>query len=126
MVWREFNSRLSGGGLGALSGRFTRAPWRLTCVRFREQGRVRSYALFLDGNKIVHDRFAVQTDSCDLQTYTPSSGSGTVRPTKYFFPAGPSLDADTISRLCRRHRSPIPDLGAAESMTFSIRPGVAS
>jgi hypothetical protein len=43
----------------------------LTCVRFREQGRVRSYALFLDGNKIIDDRFAVQTDSYDLQTYYP-------------------------------------------------------
>ena len=43
----------------------------LTCVRFRDQGRVRSYALFLDGNKIVDDRFAVQTDSRDLQTYYP-------------------------------------------------------
>ena len=43
----------------------------LTCVRFRDQGRVRSYALFLDRNKIVDDRFAVQTDSCDLQAYYP-------------------------------------------------------
>jgi hypothetical protein len=43
----------------------------LTCVRFRDQGRVRSYALFLDGNKIIDDRFAVQTDSCDVQTYYP-------------------------------------------------------
>ena len=43
----------------------------LTCVRFRDQGRVRSYAPFLDGNKIVDDRFAVQTDSCDLQAYYP-------------------------------------------------------
>ena len=43
----------------------------LTCVRFRDQGRVRSYALFIDGNKIVDDRFAVQTDDCDLQAYYP-------------------------------------------------------
>jgi hypothetical protein len=62
----------------------------LICVRFREsakpgpeqiglennlnyspQDRVHSYALFLDGDKIVDDRFAVQTDSCDLQTYYP-------------------------------------------------------
>jgi hypothetical protein len=43
----------------------------LTCVRFRDQGRVRSYALFLDGNRIVDDRFAVQTDNCDLQAYYP-------------------------------------------------------
>ena len=43
----------------------------LTCVRFRDQGRVRSYALFLDGNRIVDDRFAILTDSCDLQAYYP-------------------------------------------------------
>ena len=62
----------------------------LTCVRFHEstepgpeqigvensadyrpQDRIHSYALFLDGGKIVNGRFAVQTDSCDLQTYYP-------------------------------------------------------
>ena len=43
----------------------------LTCVRFRDQGRLRSYALFLDGNKIVDDRIAVQTDGCHVQTYSP-------------------------------------------------------
>jgi hypothetical protein len=62
----------------------------LTCVRFHEsaesgpeqiggenspnyrpQDRIHSYALFLDGDKIVDGRFAVQTDSCDLQTYYP-------------------------------------------------------
>ena len=31
------------------------------------------------------------------------------RPTNYFFPAGAPLDTDTINRLCRRPRSPIPD-----------------
>jgi hypothetical protein len=34
----------------------------LTCVRFRDQDREYSYALFLDGNRIVDDRFAVQID----------------------------------------------------------------
>jgi hypothetical protein len=43
----------------------------LTCVRFCDQGRVRNYALFLDGNRVVEDRIAVQTDDCDLQTYYP-------------------------------------------------------
>ncbi len=43
----------------------------LTCVRFRDQGRVRNYALFLDGNSIVDDRFAVLADDCDLQAYYP-------------------------------------------------------
>jgi hypothetical protein len=31
-------------------------------VRFRDQDREYSYALFLDGNRIVDDRFAVQID----------------------------------------------------------------
>ena len=40
--------------------------------RFHDKGRVRNYALFLDGNRtIVDDRFAVRTDDCDLQTYYP-------------------------------------------------------
>lgn len=43
----------------------------LTCVRFHDKGLVRSYALFIDGNKVVDGRFAVQTDNCDLQTYYP-------------------------------------------------------
>jgi hypothetical protein len=43
----------------------------LTCVRFRDQGHVRSYSIFMDGNKIVDDHFSVQTDSCDSQAYYP-------------------------------------------------------
>jgi hypothetical protein len=49
-----------------------KGPAWLTCVRFHDKGRVRNYALFLDGNRtIVDDRFAVRTDDCDLQTYYP-------------------------------------------------------
>jgi hypothetical protein len=43
----------------------------LTCVRFRDQGHVRNYAVFMDGNKIVDDHFSVQTDNCDSQAYYP-------------------------------------------------------
>jgi hypothetical protein len=43
----------------------------LTCVRFRDQGHVRSYSVFMDGIKIVDDRFSVQTDNCDSQAYYP-------------------------------------------------------
>jgi hypothetical protein len=42
----------------------------LTCVRFQDRGRVRTYAVFLNNNnKVADDRFAVQTDNCDAQTY---------------------------------------------------------
>jgi hypothetical protein len=43
----------------------------LTCVRYRDQGRVHSYAVFLDGNKVVDDRVAVLSDDCGLQAYSP-------------------------------------------------------
>jgi hypothetical protein len=43
----------------------------LTCVRFNDHGRQRTYALFHNGDKIVDDRYAVQTDQCDTQTYFP-------------------------------------------------------
>jgi hypothetical protein len=42
----------------------------LTCVRFLDHGQRRSYALFLDGGKVVDARYAVQTDQCGVQTYT--------------------------------------------------------
>jgi hypothetical protein len=48
-----------------------KGPAWLTCVRFRDQGRLRNFASFLDGKSVVDDRFAVQTDDCDLQTYYP-------------------------------------------------------
>jgi hypothetical protein len=43
----------------------------LTCVRFQDHGHMRIYALFLNANKIVDDRYAVQTDNCDTQAYFP-------------------------------------------------------
>ena len=43
----------------------------LTCVRFQDRGHLRTYAVFHNGGKIVDDRFAVQTDNCDAQVYSP-------------------------------------------------------
>ena len=43
----------------------------LTCVRFQDHGRRRSYALFLQSGKVVDARYAVETDACDMQTYAP-------------------------------------------------------
>jgi hypothetical protein len=48
----------------------------LTCVRFQDRGRLRTYALYLNGDKVVDDRFAVQTDNCDTQTYLPFERMG--------------------------------------------------
>jgi hypothetical protein len=41
----------------------------LTCVRFQDHGRVRTYAVFLADNKVVDSRYAVLTDNCEAQTY---------------------------------------------------------
>jgi hypothetical protein len=48
----------------------------LTCVRFQDRGHLRTYALYLNGDKIVDDRFAVQTDNCEAQTYSPFDRMG--------------------------------------------------
>jgi hypothetical protein len=41
----------------------------LTCVRFQDHSRMRTYALFIKGSVIIDARYAVQTDECDLQAY---------------------------------------------------------
>jgi hypothetical protein len=43
----------------------------LACVRFQDHGHLRFYAVFFNGDKIIDDRYAVQTDNCDTQAYVP-------------------------------------------------------
>jgi hypothetical protein len=43
----------------------------LACVHFADHGHRRSYALFIAGDAVIDARFAVETDACDAQTYTP-------------------------------------------------------
>jgi hypothetical protein len=48
------------------------AGWSwLTCVHFRDHGHLRSYAVFIQNNAVVDARYAVETDGCEGQTYTP-------------------------------------------------------
>jgi hypothetical protein len=42
-----------------------------TCARFQDQGRWRTYALYFDATKILDGRYAVLSDDCGTQTYTP-------------------------------------------------------
>ena len=42
----------------------------LTCVRFQDHDRRRTYAVFLDGSKVLDARFAVKTDDCGTQAYS--------------------------------------------------------
>jgi hypothetical protein len=43
----------------------------LACVRFTDHGHVRTYALFIQNDTVVDGRYAVETDACSSQTYTP-------------------------------------------------------
>lgn len=42
----------------------------LTCVRFRDRGHPRSYAIFIQNNIVVDARYAVETDDCEKQAFT--------------------------------------------------------
>jgi len=43
----------------------------LTCVHFNDRGHPRSYAIFIADDAVVDARYAVETDACDAQTFTP-------------------------------------------------------
>jgi hypothetical protein len=43
----------------------------LVCVHFQDRGHRRTYALFLSGTEVVDERYAVQTDGCDAESYVP-------------------------------------------------------
>ena len=39
-------------------------------MHFRDHGRLRTYALFIERDTVVDARYAVETDTCESQTYT--------------------------------------------------------
>ncbi|MFZ1922533.1 MAG: hypothetical protein WAU57_12960 [Xanthobacteraceae bacterium] len=43
----------------------------LACVNFQDRGQLRTYAIFIQDNAVVDGRYAVETDACASQTYTP-------------------------------------------------------
>ena len=43
----------------------------LACVRFHERGHTRIYAIFIQDDVVSDARFAVETDTCEAQAYTP-------------------------------------------------------
>jgi hypothetical protein len=46
--------------------------WRwLSCVRFKERAHTRTYAVFIQTDRVVDSRYAVTTDGCGEQTYLP-------------------------------------------------------
>lgn len=42
----------------------------LACVHFKDHGHLRTYAIFIQNNAVVDARYAVETDACEVQTYT--------------------------------------------------------
>ena len=43
----------------------------LACVHFVDRGHLRTYALFIENDAVIDGRYAVQSDSCAAQSYTP-------------------------------------------------------
>ena len=43
----------------------------LACLHFVDRGHLRTYALFIQNDAVVDGRYAVQSDSCGSQSYTP-------------------------------------------------------
>ena len=52
----------------------------LSCVRFDDRGHQRVYAVFVKDSAIVDSRYAVQTDACDSETYSPFAAMGATMP----------------------------------------------
>ncbi len=56
----------------------------LACVRFQDHGHQRFYAVFVKDNAVTDDRYAVETDACQTQSYVPLDlGLGTTRPAAF-------------------------------------------
>lgn len=43
----------------------------MVCIRFQEQGYRRSYVMYFDAEHVLDEHYAVLSDGCDSQTYTP-------------------------------------------------------
>jgi hypothetical protein len=51
----------------------------LVCVRYNDGGHPRFYSFFIDGNKVVNQRYDIVTDQCGLQPYVPfDATTGTI------------------------------------------------
>jgi hypothetical protein len=43
----------------------------LACVHFLDRGHLRTYALFMQNDAVIDARYAVRSDACGSQSYTP-------------------------------------------------------
>ena len=51
----------------------------MTCVRFEDNGHPRTYVVFIKDGKVIDNRYAVQTDACNAQTYAAFDAMGPTR-----------------------------------------------
>jgi hypothetical protein len=51
----------------------------VTCVRFEENGHLRTYAVFIKDGKVIDGRYAVQIDACNTQAYAAFGAMGSIR-----------------------------------------------
>lgn len=81
---KAFKDYASYGGIeiSGLRRVFYTMGWSwLACVRFEAGGHRRLYAYYIQQDRVVEARYAVQTDECGTQQYAPFDlGSGTVAP----------------------------------------------
>ncbi len=62
----------------------------LACVRFQDRQHRRTYVWFIQDKTFVDWRYAVQTDACDVQTYSPfDPATGEIKPTAISGEQGP-------------------------------------
>jgi len=52
----------------------------LHCIRFQDRAHTRTYAVFIQADKVVDSRYAVTTDGCGEQTYVPFDAMPTTAP----------------------------------------------
>ena len=48
----------------------------IACVRFEDNGHLRTYAVFIQDGKVIDSRYAVQIDACSTETYAAFDAMG--------------------------------------------------
>jgi hypothetical protein len=50
---------------------YTRGWSWIACLRFEADNHLRTHAFFIQGNRVIESRYAVQSDECGAQQYAP-------------------------------------------------------
>jgi hypothetical protein len=78
-----FKDMTPGGGVEISDPRWAQSNkgwgW-MVCVHFQDRGHQRTYVYFFNRNDFVDERYAVQTDHCEAQTYSALDLGPGIRP----------------------------------------------